>query len=89
MKKIITLLPVLFLSGCFVTVPVKPVFPDPVPELMTSCEALKTVPEGTTKLSDTLSVITQNYGQYHQCSAKVDSWIEWYNEQRKIYNEIN
>lgn len=88
MKIVLSLLPVLFLSGCFVTAPVKPKFPESIPELMKPCPELKETPQGTSKLSDTLTVITQNYGQYHECKTKVESWIEWYIEQKKIYDEI-
>lgn len=88
MKKIALLIPVFFLSGCLATAPVKPVFPEAIKDLMTTCPDLKLVPEGTDKLSDTVTVITKNYGQYHECKAKVDSWIEWYIEQKKIYDEI-
>ena len=87
--KLLFLLPLtILLTGCLATVPVKPKFPDPVPDLMKSCPDLKEVPAGTIKLSETITVITSNYGTYHECKAKVDSWIEWYNEQKKIYNEI-
>lgn len=88
MKTFITLPLVLLLTGCLTTVPVKPKFPEPVAELMKACPELKEVPTGTTKLSETLAVITSNYGEYHLCKAKVESWIEWYNEQKKIYDEI-
>ena len=55
---------------------------------MIACPELYLVPEDTTKLSETLTVVTKNYGLYHECSAKVNTWIEWYIEQKKIYDEI-
>ena len=54
---------------------------------MEACPDLKKAPE-TTKLSEVLTTVTQNYGQYHECSIKVNSWIEWYNTQRKIFEEV-
>jgi len=80
------------LVGCSTVVPIKPKkqeFPKPIPELMVSCPDLRLVPKDTTKLSDTIVVISENYAQYHECRAKVDTWIEWYNEQKKIYNSVN
>lgn len=87
MKKLLLLVPTLFLTGCFETVPVKHNFPPIVPEIAVTCPDLVHVPSGTNKLSDVISVVSTNYGTYHQCKAKVDAWIDWYNEQKKIYDE--
>lgn len=77
---------VIFLSGC--VTPVKRNFP-PIPEsLKTQCETLLTVPQ-TDKLSVVLSIVVDNYSQYHECSIKVDSWIKWYNEQKTIFDSVN
>lgn len=86
--KIIAVITLMLISGCTTTVPVKPTFPAPVAELMKECPELKKVPPGTTKLSETISVVTSNYGEYHLCRQKVNLWIEWYVEQSKIFNEI-
>lgn len=88
MKALIAIFLLVLISGCATKVPVKPKFPEPVPSLMEPCPELKQIPAETTKLSETLSVVTKNYGLYHECSAKVNTWIEWYIEQKKIYNEI-
>lgn len=87
MKKLFLILPVLLLTGCLAT-PVKPKFPEAIAELMKECPELQLVPEGTEKLSETISVVTKNYGEYHKCRAKINSWIEWYNDQKKIYDEV-
>ena len=31
---------------------------------------------------------TDNYAEYHKCRIKVDSWIEWYDSQRKIFESV-
>ena len=84
------LLATLILAGCSTTqpVPVKPKFPEAVPSLKTPCSELKEIPLETTKLSEAISVIAQNYGMYHECKLKVDAWSEWYTEQKKIYDEV-
>lgn len=75
-------------TGCSTAVPVKRTFPAAVDELKVSCPDLKEVPEGTTELSKTLDVVVQNYGQYKECQLKVDQWIDWYDKQKKIFNEV-
>lgn len=83
----VILLTLILLTGCS-SVPVKPIFPEPIEDIMIACPDLYLVPEDTIKLSETLLSVTKNYGLYHQCSAKVNTWIKWYVEQKKIYNEI-
>ena len=77
---------VLLLTAC-VAVPVERKFPT-VPEVLTQqCGQLEEVPVGTTKLSDILIVVTNNYALYHECQLKVETWNEWYNTQKKIYEK--
>lgn len=79
----------LFLAGCLFKqpVPVKQVWPDVPKELLEACPDLKQVDPDKTKLSDIISVVSDNYATYYDCKAKVDDWIIWYNGQKKIYNE--
>jgi hypothetical protein len=88
MKRLLILAPILLLAACSTTVPVKRTFPDVPAELLAECPDLKLVPEGTTELSKTLSVVVENYGQYKECQVKVDLWTEWYNKQKKIFEEV-
>ena len=87
MKKLLLLVPVLLLTGCLTTAPVKRNFPEVPQELMESCPDLKTVPD-TEKLSDVLKVITDNYAQYQECRVKVDTWVEWYKTQKQIFDSV-
>lgn len=86
MKRLLFILPVLLLTGCLVTAPVKQNFPEVPAELLKACPDLKQV-EPTEKLSEVLKVVTKNYSQYHECQITVDTWIEWYNLQKQIYNK--
>jgi hypothetical protein len=86
MKLLIAIL-ALSLSAC-VSVPVERKFPKSPEELMTACPDLQTVPEGTTQLSVVLESVTANYGQYQLCQAKSSTWIDWYNEQKKIFDSV-
>lgn len=88
MKRLLILAPILLLAACSTTVPVKRTFPEVPAELLTECPDLKLVPEGTTELSKTLSVVVENYGQYKECQLKADLWTEWYTKQKKIFEEV-
>jgi len=85
--RFLILLPVLLLVGCITPTPVKRNFPEVPKELMEACPDLKTV-ESTEKLSEVLKVVVDNYGQYHECKIKVDTWAEWYKTQKQIFDEI-
>ena len=87
MKKLLILLPAFLLAGCLGTAPVKRNFPEVPTELMTACPDLKQV-EKTEQLSKVISVVVDNYGQYHECRVKVDTWIEWYKTQKRIFDEV-
>lgn len=89
MKRLLALIPVLLLTSCAVThVPVKRTFPDVPEELKQACPDLKMVPEGTSELSKTLSVVVENYGQYKECQLKVELWNDWYTKQKQIFEEV-
>jgi hypothetical protein len=87
MKRLLILIPFLFLMGCD-DVPVTTTWPEVPAELKTACPGLQDVKEGTVKLSEVIDVVVENYSQYHMCQVKVDAWIEWYNAQKKIHEEL-
>lgn len=87
MKRILYLIPVLFLVGCLNT-PVKRTFPNVPEDLLKACPDLELIKPDTDKLSDVLLVVTDNYGEYHQCRIKVDAWIEWYKTQKIIFDSV-
>lgn len=84
MKTIFALTFVLLLSAC-VSVPVEHKFPAVPKDLTQQCPKLQEVPADTTKLSDVLMIVTNNYALYHECSLKVDTWNEWYKTNKEIY----
>lgn len=87
MRLAVLLLPFL-LAGCLGTAPVKRSFPNIPEDLKTACPTLKEVDPNTTKLSDVVTVVSENYGQYQECKIKVDSWIEWYSTQKSIFESV-
>lgn len=87
MKKLIAISSALLLSAC-VSVPVTRTFPAQ-PEITTErCKPLELVPEGTTQLSSVLSTVTKNYGSANECIVKDQSWQEWYDTQKKIFESV-
>lgn len=87
MKRLLVLIPAILLTGCLNT-PVARHFPEVPDELKTACPSLEQVDPNTTKLSEVVRVVTDNYTQYHECRVKVDAWIEWYKTQRSIFEEV-
>lgn len=87
MKRLLALVPIVLLTGCLNT-PVARHFPEVPAELKISCPSLEQVDPNTTKLSEVVRVVTDNYTQYHECRVKVDAWIEWYTTQRSIFEEV-
>ena len=87
MKLLISMCCCLVLTGC-VTTPVSREFPEIPPALQKSCPELNIVPVGTTKFSEVLTVVTENYAQYKECQARVDAWRQWYSEQRTVFESV-
>ena len=86
MRIAILLVPFL-LAGCLAT-PVKRNFPDVPADMKVACPALKEVDPNTTKLSEVVTVVSENYGTYQECKIKVDLWVEWYNTQKQIFDSV-
>jgi hypothetical protein len=84
--KYLILVTALLITGC-TSVPVVVKFPDVPNDMLTTCPDLKQTPE-TTKLSEVLPSVVDNYGQYYACKDNVDSWIDWYNSQKKIFDSV-
>jgi hypothetical protein len=86
MSKFLLILPIILLTGCLAT-PVKRNFPEVPKELLEACPNLK-LTQPTEKLSEVLKVVTENYGQYHECRLKVDTWADWYKNQKQIFESV-
>ena len=88
--KIIVLVFAALLAGCAAPTPVKRNFPDAVPALQEKCPGLSTV-ESTSdavSITDLLKTVVKNYGSYYECANKVDGWNDWYDTQRKIFENV-
>jgi hypothetical protein len=54
---------------------------------MTPCPQLQKLQEDA-KLSDISKTVSVNYGTYYECAVKTDAWIEWYQKQKHIFENI-
>jgi hypothetical protein len=88
MKKLILLLPIVLLTGCWATAPVVPKWPDVPKELLVSCPDLKTVEPTNDKLSVIVETAADNYKEYYECKDTVDDWITWYTDQQKLWKTL-
>lgn len=72
-------------TGCTTVVPVTAKFPDAPSEVaMQTCPDLKKLNEATV-LSNIAETVADNYGTYYECAVKTETWIEWYNTQKRIF----
>lgn len=85
MKKLL-LITLLLIVGC-TTVPVTRNFPSIPKSLDTSCTELELLKK-TSKLSDILVVVTNNYTLYNECKIKSETWLKWYKEQKEIFEHV-
>lgn len=76
---------ILAITGCTTAVPVTAKFPDaPGKGSMERCPDLNKLQEGA-KLSDVANTVTINYETYYSCAVKSDTWQEWYEIQKHIF----
>jgi hypothetical protein len=88
MKSLLTAVLALTLVGCSIVTPVKRNFPERPTELTKGCPELQEATKDTKELSKLLDVVVVNYSTYYECRVKMEAWDEWYNEQKKIFNEV-
>lgn len=78
----------LLLSGCSIFVPTRPSWPEVPNEISEVCPQLEKLAPDTSKLSDVVSSVSNNYSTYYECQAKHEAWVEWYKNQRQIYENV-
>jgi hypothetical protein len=84
---LLIMLVIFVLAGC-TSVPVSRSFPEaPSKVVMEGCPNLKKL-DDSSKLSDVAKTVTINYSTYYECAVKVDTWIEWYQIQKNIFESI-
>ena len=78
----------LVLAGCSTPVPVVPKFPVAPEVLLKNCPALKTIEGEKVSIIDFTKTVSENYTTYYECSVLHEGFIEWYNAQKRIFEEL-
>ena len=78
----------MFLVGCATTVPVVAKFPSAPEVLMEKCPTLKTIEGEKISIVDYTKTVIENYTLHYECVEKNNAWVEWYNKQKAIFEEI-
>jgi len=55
--------------------------------LQVKCPQLEKLKDES-KLSEVSKTITMNYSTYYECAVKLDSWIEWYQVNKIIFEGL-
>ena len=86
--KYLLLIAVILLQACSTAIPLTAKFPEPPGQLAAeSCPALQKL-SNATKLSEVAKTVTVNYTTYYECAVKLDTWIEWYQIQKNIFEKV-
>ena len=75
------------LAACSTAVPMTQSFPDAPVMLMEKCPELKIILGEKVSIVDFTKTVSENYTTYYECSAKNNSWQEWYVRQKKIWDD--
>jgi len=88
MKKLATLILIAVLTGCAASSsPVKIKWPKAPEELMTPTADLTPLPTDKNTFADLLENANDNFAQYYILKSKIETWQQWYNTQKKIYED--
>lgn len=75
------------ITACSTVVPVTQNFPEAPAVLLEKCSELKTIAGEKISIVEFTRTVSENYTTYHQCSGRNSAWIDWYNQQKKIWEE--
>jgi len=76
------------ITACSTAVPVTQSFPQAPAMLKEKCPELKTIQGEKVTIIDFTKTVSENYTTYYQCAGRTDAWIDWYNQQKKIWEEM-
>ena len=76
------------ITACSTAVPVTQRFPTAPDLLMEKCPELKTIQGEKISIVDFTRTVSENYTTYYQCAGRNSAWIDWYNQQKKIWEQV-
>ena len=86
--KYLIILSTVLLASCSTPVPFTSKFPEVPATLLEGCpKQLEKIEGDAVTIVDFTKNVVKNYSTYHECAAKYDCWIEWYQIQKKLWNE--
>jgi hypothetical protein len=85
---VIYILLAFLITACSTAVPVTQSFPQAPDMLMEKCPELKTIQGERVTIIEFTRTVSENYTTYYQCAGRTDAWIDWYNQQKKIWEEM-
>jgi hypothetical protein len=88
MNKLYIFVIALLLTSCSTVVPVTMKFPQAPESLMKPAEPLIPLDKDKRELSDLIDNATYNYGNYYLLEIKYKAWQDWYETQKKIFEEV-
>jgi len=74
--------------GCSTTVPLRQKFPTAPDNLLIPADNLTPPDTNKRSLTDMLENVNENYGKYYDLQQKYNTWIEWYNSNKKISDGV-
>jgi hypothetical protein len=76
------------LAACSTAVPLTQSFPEAPAMLKEKCPELKIIVGEKVSIVDFTKTVSENYTTYYQCAGRTDAWIDWYKQQKKIWEEM-
>jgi hypothetical protein len=76
------------LAACSTAVPLTQSFPQAPAVLMEKCPELKIIVGEKVSIVDFTRTVSENYTTYYQCAGRTDAWIDWYQQQKKIWEQL-
>jgi hypothetical protein len=76
------------LAACSTAVPLTQSFPEAPAMLKEKCPELKIIVGEKVSIVDFTKTVSENYTTYYQCAGRTDAWIDWYNQQKKIWEQL-
>ena len=76
------------ITACSTAVPLTQNFPEAPDMLKEKCPELKTIQGEKVTIIEFTKTVSENYTTYYQCAGRTDAWIDWYDQQKKIWEQM-